>query len=188
MGAHDDGAGRHRRDPADQLSEGAALALALRDATAADVDAINAIYNHYVATSTCTYDRDPRPAEAAAAWFAAHGPAHPVTIAEVGGAIVGWGSLSPFRPRWGYRFTVEDTVYVRHDHHGRGVGRAVLADLVARARALGHRVVIAAISADQTASVRLHEALGFAEAGRLHGVGDKLDRRLDLALFQLALA
>jgi L-amino acid N-acyltransferase len=160
----------------------------IRDAAPDDLAAINAIYNFYVARSTCTYDRDPRPDDAATAWLAAHDAPHPVTVAiDDAGAVIGWAALSAFRPRWGYRHTVEDTVYVRDDHHGRGTGSALLADLVARARALGHHAIVAAISADQAASVRLHERAGFRQVALLPQVGHKFDRWLDLAMLQLLL-
>jgi L-amino acid N-acyltransferase YncA len=160
----------------------------IRDAAPADLAAINAIYNFYIARSTCTYERDPRADDAATAWLAAHDAAHPVTVAvDDGGAVIGFGALSVFRPRWGYRHTVEDTVYVRDDLHGRGVGGALLADLVVRARALGHHTIIAVISAEQAASVRLHERAGFRPVALLQQVGHKFDRWLDLAMLQLLL-
>jgi phosphinothricin acetyltransferase len=162
-------------------------APSIRDATAADLDAINDIYNHYVRTSTCTYQRDPETGEARRAWFAAHGGAHPVTVAVLGGEVVGWGALSGFRDRWGYRYTVENTVYVRHDLHGRGIGRALLADLIERARRLGHHTIIAGISAEQEASVRLHRAAGFVDTARLREVGHKFERWLDVVFMQLML-
>ena len=160
----------------------------IRDAAPADLAAITEIYNHYVARSTCTYDRDPRSDEAAAAWFAAHGPSHPVTVlVDDAGVVIGYGSLNAFRPRWGYRHTVEDTVYVREDHHGRGLGKALLADLIARAKTLGHHALVAVISADQEPSVRLHERAGFRQVALLPQVGHKFDRWLDLAMLQLLL-
>lgn len=165
------------------------MPFTIRDAAPADLGAINAIYNHYVATSTCTYDRDPRGDDDAARWLASHGDAHPATIAidPAGGDVIGWAALSPFRPRWGYRHTVEDSVYVRADRHGRGVGGALLADLVARARALGHHAVLAIVSADQDASVRLHARAGFAPIAILPQVGHKFGRWLDLSVLQLLL-
>jgi phosphinothricin acetyltransferase len=165
------------------------MTLTIRDAAPADLDAINAIYNHYVATSTCTYDRDPRSDEDAARWLAAHDDAHPATVAidPAAGDVIGWAALSPFRPRWGYRFTVEDSVYVRADRHGRGVGGALLADLVARARALGHHAILAIVSAEQDASVRLHARAGFTSVGTLSQVGHKFGRWLDLSVLQLLL-
>jgi phosphinothricin acetyltransferase len=95
----------------------------LRDAAAADLPAINDIYNHYVLHSTCTYQEEPETADARRAWFDAHGPAHPVTVAVDDGVVVGWGSLSPYHRRSAYRRTVENSVYVAHTHHRRGIAR-----------------------------------------------------------------
>jgi phosphinothricin acetyltransferase len=163
---------------------------AIRAAAPADLSAINAIYNHYVPRSTCTWAHVPRTDDDAVQWLAAHEPPapYPATVAVDGaGAVIGWASLSPFRPREGYRHTVEDTVYVRDDHHGRGVGGALLDDLVARARALGHHAIVAAISADQAPSIRLHQRAGFTQVALLPQVGHKFDRWLDLAMLQLLL-
>ena len=160
----------------------------IRLATPQDLPAINAIYNHYVLTSTCTYQDQPTTEQERAAWFASHGPSHPVTVALGDrGEILGWGSLSPFHPRSAYRFTVENSLYVRHDLHRRGIGRTLLADLLARAAALGHRQVIALISADQDASIRLHHSAGFREAGRLLAVGFKYNRWLDVVYMQYSI-
>jgi phosphinothricin acetyltransferase len=159
----------------------------IRPATAADLPAINAIYNHYVAHSTCTYQLAPETEEARLAWFHRHGPAHPVTVAEVAGEVVGWASLNVFNPREAYARTVENSVYIHHQHHRRGLGRALLADLLARARALGHHTIIAGASAEQTASIRLHEAFGFVEIGRLREVGFKHGQWLDVVSMQLML-
>jgi len=149
-----------------------------------DLEAVEVIYTHYVRTSTCTWQIEPGSMEERRAWFAARDERHPVTVAIDGDEVVGFGSLGAFRAREGYRFTVEDTVYVRADRHRRGVGRALLADLVDRACALGHRTIVAGISADQEASVALHAAFGFREVGRLPEVGFKFDRWLDLLLMQ----
>src|SRR3954468_23228010 len=112
--------------------------LRIRPATAADLAAINDIYNHYVLHSTCTYQEEPEPMDGRRAWFERHGAAYPVTLAKQGGEVVGWGSLSPFHARSAYRRTVENSVYVRHDLHRRGIGRLLLADLIERARDVGH--------------------------------------------------
>jgi phosphinothricin acetyltransferase len=159
--------------------------VVVRAAGEADLPAINAIYNHYVHTSTCTYQTQDETMEARAAWFRAHDPAtHPVTVATDGGEIVGWGSLSRYNPREGYRSTVESSVYVRHDVRRRGVGGALLGDLVARASALGYRVIVAGVDAEQEASLALHERHGFVRAGRLVSVGFKLGRWLDVVYLQ----
>jgi phosphinothricin acetyltransferase len=161
----------------------------VRLAVPSDIPAINAIYNYYVPLSTCTYQDEPTTAGERAEWFRRHDPVrHPVTVAVEDGAVIGWASLSAFRARAAYRFTVENSIYIRHDRHRLGVGRLLLTDLIERARAAGHHTVVAAVSSDQTASIKLHEAFGFVETGRLREVGFKFGRWLDVAYLQLPLA
>jgi phosphinothricin acetyltransferase len=161
--------------------------LRIRLATPSDLDAINRIYNHYVLCSTCTYQTEPETAEDRAAWFGAHGPAHPITVAEQSGLVLGWGSLSRYHPRAAYSRTVEDSIYVDANHQRRGVGRALLADLVERSAALGHHAIIAGIDAEQSGSVALHAALGFVTVGHLREVGFKFGRWLDVLYMQRVL-
>jgi phosphinothricin acetyltransferase len=156
----------------------------LRLATAQDLPAINDIYNHYVLNSTCTYQTEPETTENRHAWFARHGPQHPITVFEQAGQVVAWGSLSPFHPRAAYARTVENSVYVHHAHHRRGLGRLVLTDLIERAGKLGHHTIIALISADQTPSVVLHDQLGFKKVAELKEVGHKFGRWLDVVYMQ----
>jgi L-amino acid N-acyltransferase YncA len=158
-----------------------------RPAATDDLPSINDIYNHYVTRSTCTYQEIPEPLEARQAWFARHGPAHPVTVAEIDGRVVGWGSLSPYHSRSAYRFTVENSVYVNHEYHRQGIGAALLRDLIARAREIGHHTIIAGIDADQTGSVAIHRQYGFVKVGQLAAVGYKFDRWLDVIYMQLML-
>jgi L-amino acid N-acyltransferase YncA len=159
----------------------------IRLATEADLPAINAIYNHYVLTSTCTYQTEPETPEARSTWFDDHQGVHPATVCDIAGTVVGWGSLSAFRGRCGYRFSVENSVYVHHDHHGQGIGKALVLDLIGRARALGHHTIVAGISADQAASRALHERVGFQQVAHFHEVGFKFDRWLDVVFLQLRL-
>jgi len=159
----------------------------IRKATVEDLGAINDIYNYYVSHSTCTWQVEPETAEERAKWFAEHDERHPVTVAEADGEVIGWGALSRFRGREAYRNTVEDSVYVRHDKHRRGIGRAIVADLIARARAIGHHTIIASISADQKPSIALHEAMGFVEVAHMREVGTKFDNWMDLVYLQLML-
>jgi phosphinothricin acetyltransferase len=163
------------------------LDIRIRAATAADLRAINDIYNHYVLHSTCTYQEEPEPMAAREAWFAAHGPAHPITVALLDDDVVGWGSLSPYHDRSAYRFSVENSVYVRHDLHRRGIGRALLVDLIERARALDHHTIIAGIDAEQAGSIAIHEVLGFRQVADLREVGFKFGRWLHVRYLQLML-
>lgn len=156
----------------------------VRPAAAADLDGINAIFNHYVLHSTCIWEDAPETADGRRAWLAAHDASHPVIVAEEAGAVVGWASLSAYNGRPGWRHTVEDSVYVHPDRLGRGIGSRLLADLLDRAARLGHRAVVAAICSDQPASIRLHVRHGFAEVGRLREVGFKFGRWLDAVHMQ----
>jgi phosphinothricin acetyltransferase len=158
--------------------------MLIRLATAADLGAINEIYNHFVLTSTCTYQTEPETMTARHAWFAHHAEPHPVTVAEEDGVVIGWGSLSRFHARAAYARTVENSVYVDHRHHRKGVGRRLLDDLIARAKALGHHTIIAGIDAEQSASVALHAAAGFAQVALLKEVGFKFDRWLHVIYMQ----
>ena len=160
----------------------------VRLAKVADLPAINDIYNHYVLHSTATYQEEPEPIGGREAWFLGHGPAHPVTVAvDPNGTVLGWASLSPFHRRSAYRFTVENSVYLRHDVRGRGIGTLLLAELIERARAAGHRSILALIDADQPASVALHRRFGFGQVAHLRQVGFKFGRWLDVAYMQLVL-
>jgi phosphinothricin acetyltransferase len=160
----------------------------VRLATSADLVAINDIYNHYVHHSTCTYQEESEPIESRCAWFEKHGGKHPVTVATIDGRIVGWGSLSPYHARSAYRFTVENSVYVHHEVHRQGIGSILLKDLIQRARAAGHRCIIAAIDGDQPASVALHAKFGFIHVGHFKQVGFKFERWLDVVYMQLMLS
>lgn len=161
--------------------------ISIRDATAEDLPTINDIYNYYVHHSTCTYQETDEPIESRREWFAKHGPKHPVTVAVIGGRVVGWASLSAYHQRSAYRNTVEDSVYLHHEFLGRGIGSALLADLIGRARAIGHHAVIGGMDAEQLASIALHAKFGFTEVARLKEVGFKFGRWLDVIYTELLL-
>ena len=158
-----------------------------RLATAADAEAINAIYNHYVRTSAATFQVDDETTEERAEEIRARPANQPLVVLEAGGEIVAWGALSPFRSRCAYRQTIELTVYVRHDCHRRGYGRAIVKDLLRRATSLGYHSVLAVSCAESVGSIGLLKSLGFEEAGRLREVGSKFGRRLDVVYLQLML-
>jgi L-amino acid N-acyltransferase len=160
---------------------------AIRPASESDLVAINDIYNHYVVHSTCTYQEEPESIESRKGWFARHGPNHPVIAAEDGGKVVGWGSLSAFHGRCGYRHTVEDSIYIHHEHHRRGIGALLLTELIARARNLGHHAIIAGIDGEQTPSIALHAKFHFEKVGHLKEVGVKYGRWLDVIYMELIL-
>jgi len=162
------------------------MTTSLRLATTADLPTINDIYNYYVDRSTCTYQTEHETLADRQAWFADHSPdKYPVTVAEIDGAVVGWGSLSKFRPRAAYAPTVEASIYIHHDFHRRGLGRLLLVDLIARARAAGFHSLIGGASAEQTASIALQESLGFQHVARLKEVGYKFEQWLDVVYLQL---
>ncbi len=159
----------------------------IRPATEADLPAVNAIYNHYVATSTCTFQYEPETVAERRAWFISRTAAHPVVVAEADGAVVGWAALSPWKSRVGYAHSVEFSVYVHPDHHRRGIGRALVADLVERARAAGHHTVIGGACTEHPASIALQESLGFVPVAHFRETGYKFGRWLDVVYFQLML-
>jgi phosphinothricin acetyltransferase len=177
--------------PSSRPSKAAPKALAtpitIRRASESDLKSINDIYNHYVFHSTCTYQEEPEPFKTRQHWFAHHGAKHPITVAVASNEILGWGSLSAYHARSAYRRTVENSVYVHHRHHRRGIGSLLLKDLIARARKAGHRVIIAAIDADQPASVALHAKFKFQKVGHFKQVGYKFGRWLDVIYMELLL-
>jgi L-amino acid N-acyltransferase len=162
-------------------------AATLRPATESDLVAINDIYNHYVLHSTCTYQEELEPLDGRRRWFSHHGDKHPVIVAEADGQVVGWGSLSTYHARSAYRRTVENSVYIHHRHHRRGIGSLLLQELIVRARSLGHHAIIAGIDGEQTASVALHARFHFEKVGHFKQVGFKYNRWLDVIYMELIL-
>jgi phosphinothricin acetyltransferase len=160
------------------------MEIHIRLARSGDLPRVNAIYNHYVRHSTCTFQETPDTLESRERWFAEHGDSHPVTVAESDGIVAGWAALSRFHARSAYRFSTENSVYVDHEWHRRGIGSRLLEDLITRASALGHHTIIAGIDADQPASVRLHARCGFEPVARLRQVGFKFNRWLDVIYMQ----
>jgi len=159
----------------------------LRLATKADAPAITEILNHYIATSTATFIMEPQTVEERIAWFEQRSNLHPAVAADLDGALVGWGALSVHNPRAGYRHTADVSVYVRPDLHRRGIGRVIVSELIARARAVGLHTLIAQCCNESAGSRALHEALGFKRIGELREVGRKFDRWLDVTILQLFL-
>ena len=117
----------------------------------------------------------------------AHSGVYPVVVADEGGEVVGFASLSPYRPRPGYATAVEDSIYVAADHRGKGIGRALLSEAVEMARTHGFHSIVARVSATQQASVALHRACGFDFVGVEREIGRKFGRWIDVAILQLLL-
>lgn len=162
--------------------------MTIRLAGDGDLPTILEIYNEAVLTSTASYDLAPETLESRRAWFASHERlGMPVFVAEADGDVVGWSSLSPFHTRLGYKYCVEDSVYVAADHQGRGAGKLLLAQIVSAARSMGLHTIIAGIDSERVASIRLHASFGFIEVGRLRQVGRKFDRWLDCIYMELLL-
>jgi L-amino acid N-acyltransferase len=150
-----------------------------------DADALRAIYNVEVLESTVTFDLRPRSLAEQLVWIDDHSGGHPAIVAvDDDGTVGGFASLSPYRSRPAYSTTVEDSIYVRRDLRGQGVGRLLLGDLVDLAREHGFHSVIGRIVGDHDASIALHAACGFAQVGREQEVGRKFNRWLDVVLMQ----
>ncbi len=161
--------------------------MEIRRASELDGEAIRQIYNAEVLTSTATLDLVPRSPTEHQAWMAAHSGVYPVLVATEGLSVLGFSSLSPYRPRPGYSTAVEDSIYVAAAARRKGVGRALLGAIVEAARQHGFHLVIGRISAEQEASIKLHEACGFTYVGVERQVARKFGRFIDVAIVQLLL-
>jgi phosphinothricin acetyltransferase len=154
----------------------------------ADVPAITAIYKHYVEETAITFDTEVPGEAAMAEKFAGLVKlGHPLIVAESAGEAVGYAYASFYRPRAAYRFTCEDSIYLHPDAKGRGIGKALLTELLVQSRAFGFKQMIAVITAETANSVAIHEKFGFRHVGRYEAVGYKFDRWHDIVHLQLAL-
>lgn len=160
--------------------------LRVRDAAPGDMAAIQSIYAHHVLHGLATFEETPPPVEEMARRHAdITGRGLPYLVAELDGAPAGYAYCALYRTRSAYRFTLEDSVYVRHDLAGRGLGSALLAELVRRAEALGYRQLVAVIGdSAHRASIALHARHGFLPVGTLRSTGFKFGRWVDSVLMQ----
>ena len=158
----------------------------IREASTGDVPAIAAIYAHHVLHGRASFEEVPPDATEIARRHGEHvDKGLPYLVAEVDGAVGGYAYASLYRPRSAYRFTCEDSIYVRADLTGRGIGRALLTALIDRCTAMGFRQMVAVIGdSANTGSIGLHAAAGFRPAGVLHAVGFKHGRWVDSVLMQ----
>lgn len=162
--------------------------MIVRDATEDELPGILAIYNDAVLTTTSIWNGTPVDLENRRSWLKERqATGFPVLVTVDDGTVLAYATFGPFRPHEGYRHTAENSVYVQRDARGRGIGRAIMVPLIARARQAGMHVLIGAVEAENTASLRLHHSLGFTDGGRLSQVGTKFGRWLDLVFVQLRL-
>jgi len=157
----------------------------IRPATSADSHAIAAIYAQYVLNNAATLELEPPDAseiERRMADVLARGL--PYLVAEVDGLVAGYAYAGAFRPRPGYRYTVEDSVYLQPEFAGRGLGRSLLGELIVAAKASGCHQMVAMIGGENPASVAMHRSQGFAEVGVLREVGRKFGEWVDVTLMQ----
>lgn len=163
--------------------------ILIRPSSEDDVGALHAIYAHNVLTGTATFELEPPDVDEMGRRRAAVlAQGLPYLVAEIGGEVVGYAYASPFRPRPGYRFTVEDSVYVAPGQQGRGVGKTLLGALIVECERLGKRRMLAVIGdSANAASIGMHRACGFEDAGLLPGTGWKFGRWLDVVLMQRVL-
>jgi L-amino acid N-acyltransferase YncA len=151
-----------------------------------DNEAIRAIYNREVVGSTVVFDLVERTPAEQGRWLEEHSGPYPAVVAVTAqGEVAGFGSLSPYRPKPAYATTVEDSIYVRADYRGQGVGRAVLAEVVRLAKVHGFHAVIGRIVGDNQASIALHRVCGFELIGVEREVGRKFGQWLDVVAMQL---
>ncbi|MEG6507356.1 N-acetyltransferase family protein [Methyloligella sp. 2.7D] len=163
--------------------------MQIRDASDGDVEGILAIYNEAVLHTTAIWNETTVDAANRLAWLQDRRQAgYPILVAiSPEATVLGYASFGDWRAWQGFRHTVENSVYVRSDAHGRGIGEALMRALIARARTIGKHVMVAGIGAENFPSIRLHEKLGFERVGQMPEVGTKFGRWLDLTFLQLIL-
>jgi phosphinothricin acetyltransferase len=162
--------------------------MIVRDAVLADLPAILAIHNDAIATTTAIWDEQQVDLDDRRHWLETRQSAGlPVLVAELDGEVAGYASYGPWRPKSGYRFTMENSIYTHPDRRGRGVANALMPVLLERARAGEVRAIIAGIESTNTVSIALHEKYGFRRVAHLPEVGFKFGRWLDLDYLQLSL-
>lgn len=159
--------------------------IEVRPATDDDIPAIVEIYNYAILHTTATADYDPVTIEARMAWLRERNAEGYAVLAAVSGeSVVGWAALNPFKPKRGYQYTAENSVYVHHEHLGRGIGKRLLAELLDCGRQQGLHSIVALIDSANTPSITLHERFGFVTVGIMPQAIFKFDQWLNVAFLQ----
>ncbi|HET9960213.1 MAG TPA: GNAT family N-acetyltransferase [Polyangiaceae bacterium] len=152
-------------------------------------EAVRAIFNDAIANTTAVYEYEPRSSERIRAWFEDKANRGLPVLGAVDdrGSLLGFASYGAFRAWPAYKYSVEHSVYVHRDSRGRGLGRHLLGALIEHARGAQLHLMVGGIDAENSASIALHERLGFQHAGTIRQAGFKFGRWLDLAFYQLQL-
>lgn len=158
--------------------------VSIRPATPEDVAAIAEIYNEAILNTVATFDTETKSIADRVRWFETHDARHPVIVAEIGGTVVAWATLSAWSDRQAYSGTAETTLYVDARYRGGGIGSSLLTALIDIATKQEFHTLIARITTGSEASIRLHIARGFEHVGTLREVGFKFDRYLDVEIYQ----
>ena len=157
-----------------------------RLANADDLPALLEIYNDIIINTTAVWHEAPHTMAMRQEWFdLKKEQGFPVFVAELDNKVVGFSTIATFRPWIGFRFTVENSVYVDKDCRGRGIANALMPPLIAASKALGLHVIVAGIESENAASIALHSKFGFKEVAHFKEVGFKFDRWLDLTFMEL---
>jgi len=160
--------------------------ISIRLATEDDLPGMLEIYNDIILNTTAVYEYEPHTLEMRRQWFLTKQEQRfPVFLAEEDGNLAGFSSIGPFRAWAAYKYSVENSIYVKSGLRGKGIGRLLLAPLIGAARNLKMHTIIAGIEATNEASIKLHESFGFKEVAHFNEVGWKFERWLDLKFLQL---
>lgn len=162
--------------------------IQVRLATENDIPGMLSIYNDIILNTNAVYDYKPHTLEMRKAWYKTkQEQGFPVFVAESDGEVAGFSSIGPFRAWAAYKYSVENSVYVKADMRGKGIGKMLIPPLIEAARQLQMHTIIAGIDASNDSSIQLHKSFGFEETAHFKQVGYKFGRWLDLKFFQLIL-
>lgn len=162
--------------------------IILRQAKHADLGEILEIINHEIINSTINYEFMPKSLAEQTEWFDQKTKAgFPILVAIIQGKVAGFATYGTFRPKPGYRFTVEHSVYLGEKFRGKGIGTLLLKELIQLAKEAGMHTMVGGIDSSNLGSYQFHERLGFKEVARFREIGNKFDRWLDIIFMQLIL-
>lgn len=160
--------------------------MQIRLATNEDLPGMLLIYNDIILNTTAVWHNDPHTLEMRQEWLATkQEQGYPVFVAVENDAIVGFSTIGPFRPWIGYRYTVENSIYVAAKSRGKGIAKLLMTPLIDASKELGLHAVVAGIEAENVASIKLHEQFGFEEVAHFKQVGFKFNRWMDLKFLEL---